>query len=351
MRKLKVDLGELEAAFENASWEASYYLDLETGQVVMITGETSRDLERIYEETYDATKEEQIPLPDILQQSDLRDWQKQVLLEADQVEAGYGTRYIRVPHADSHEAYRDMERFIATVQDERLRDCLWRAISGRGAFRYFKDVLYDYPRERENWFEFSDARVRQRVLNWLESEGIEPVIEPPPAVELPPPARPRLIAEVLAFVRAACKLPGVTRIALLGALATDEPDPQDAELLVTVADDADLAPLATLGRKLAGHAQSFGRRGVVFLANPQGNCLGRTCPWRQCGPAIRLRCEAEHCGRRPYLHDDLEASQLPKALIAAPPIELWPQVVARVPVPGDLERDLMVPLVEEGGER
>jgi len=81
-------------------------------------------------------------------------------------------------------------------------------------------------------------------------------------------------------VRAASRLPGVLRIALIGSLTTDEPDPKDADLLVTVADDADLAPLATLGRKLQGHAQSFNRGGEVFLADPRGNYLGRTCPWK-----------------------------------------------------------------------
>jgi hypothetical protein len=36
-RRLAVDLSELEYAFEDASWEASRYLDLETGQVITIT--------------------------------------------------------------------------------------------------------------------------------------------------------------------------------------------------------------------------------------------------------------------------------------------------------------------------
>ena len=45
---------------------------------------------------------------------------------------------------------------------------------GRGAFRHFKDVLLDYPDERERWFKFKNARVRERILEWLESEGVEP---------------------------------------------------------------------------------------------------------------------------------------------------------------------------------
>jgi hypothetical protein len=31
------------------------------------------------------------------------------------------------------------------------------------------------PNERELWFQFKDERARRRILDWLESEGIEPV--------------------------------------------------------------------------------------------------------------------------------------------------------------------------------
>lgn len=91
--------------------------------------------------------------------------------------------------------------------------------------------------------------------------------------------------------------------------------------------------------------------GEVFLADLRGHYLGQTCPWRRCGPGIRARCDALHCGRRPYLHDDWEAVRLDEALIAAPPIELWPDIVARVPIPEDIEQDLITLLREELGSR
>ncbi len=69
----------------------------------------------------------------------------------------------------------DLVDFIDTVNNLRLRDRLERAIHGKGAFRRFKDVLYDNPEERERWFKFQDDRMHRRVLDWLESEGIEPV--------------------------------------------------------------------------------------------------------------------------------------------------------------------------------
>ncbi len=348
-RKLAVDLSELEYAFEDASWEASRYLDLETGQVITVTGEIRRAIEDLYEESDAQENGEPIDLAELVRRSDLPDWEKDAVIEADQVEKGYGSRYIGVPEADPHEGYRDMEDFIATVKDGRLQDRLWRAIQGRGAFRRFKDVLAEYFHEEQRWFEYKDARLRQRVLDWLESHGIEPVMQGPAPQSSPTPStRTRLIAEVLTFVRAASQLPDVLRIALIGSLTTDEPDPKDADLLVTVADDADLEPLATLGRKLAGHAQGFNRGGDVFLANRRGHYLGRTCPWRECRPGIRQSCDALHCGQRPYLHDDLDTIKLDQHLIAAPPLELWPQVVARVLVPQDVEQNLIVPLEATG---
>ena len=150
--------------------------------------------------------------------------------------------------------------------------------------------------------------------------------------------RYRLLEEVVIFVRAACRLPGVTRIALIGSLTTDKVDPKDADLLVTVTDGADLTQLANLSRKLSGHTQSFGRGGEIFLADERNNYLGRICPWKQCGPGIRASCDALNCGRRPYLHDDLNTIKLPQSLVTEPPLELWPEVVARVPVPQDVTK-------------
>jgi len=70
--------------------------------------------------------------------------------------------------------------------------------------------------------------------------------------------RARLITEVLNLVRKARQLPGVVRIALIGSLTTSKPTPKDFDLLVTVMDEMDLAPLAKLGRKFNGHAVNFG---------------------------------------------------------------------------------------------
>ena len=47
----------------------------------------------------------------------------------------------------SFEAYEDMRDFVARVPDRRAADGLGRTIEGRGAFRRFKDTLYELRRD------------------------------------------------------------------------------------------------------------------------------------------------------------------------------------------------------------
>ena len=173
-RRLKVDLVDLAAAFDNASWEMSYFLDLETGRVILITAETRGQYDELIASIGDVGQTEwAAAFEAALKDWDIPDWQQESVRDANLVETGFGKRFIGIPQADSRDGYHDMEAFIESVTNERLAERLARAIQGRGAFRYFKDVLLDFPKERERWFAFRDARQRQRVLEWLESEGVE----------------------------------------------------------------------------------------------------------------------------------------------------------------------------------
>lgn len=158
--------------------------------------------------------------------------------------------------------------------------------------------------------------------------------------EQPSAVRDRLLREVVGFVRSAARVSGICRVALIGSIVTDRPDPKDVDLLVVVDLDMDLAPLAACARRLQGHTQSFNRGADVFLADEHGRYLGRTCPWKNCGPEFRASCDALRCGVRRYLHDDLWAVCLGDEMIAAPPVQLWPVVERRCALPGDVERVL-----------
>lgn len=79
---------------------------------------------------------------------------------------------IPIEPISSREAYADMEDFIGQVRDPRARELLQRAIEGRGAFRRFKDTLFDFPEWREAWFTFHDVRMQRRAFEWLADEGL-----------------------------------------------------------------------------------------------------------------------------------------------------------------------------------
>ena len=98
--------------------------------------------------------------------------------------------------------------------------------------------------------------------------------------------RQQLLDALRRFVTAARQIAGVRRIAVLGSIVTTKPDPKDIDLLVVVADDADLTALATCARRLQGRVQSFNRGADVFL----GDERGRTSAERATGGTVGLGC-------------------------------------------------------------
>jgi hypothetical protein len=148
-----------------------------------------------------------------------------------------------------------------------------------------------------------------------------------PTSSVAEPRGPLLLA-VRSFVRAARDCRGVLRIALVGSLTTTKAIPKDADVLVTIDNAMDLAELARAGRRLKGFAQAINLSADIFLADEGGRYLGRICHYRECHP--RMACLAQHCGRREHLNDDLHVVTLSKELLAAPPVDLWPNVVRRL---------------------
>lgn len=139
------------------------------------------------------------------------------------------------------------------------------------------------------------------------------------------------------FLESVRKLEGIRRISVLGSIVTAKPNPKDIDVLVVVADQIDLAPLATYSRQLKGRVQSINRGADVFLADERGNYIGRICHWKNCRPGIRMACKALNCGRRPYLYDDLAVVKLNEELVQHPPLTLWPGLEVRCPLPEDVE--------------
>lgn len=150
---LNMDWTALEAAFENHSSEVRCFVDKSNGDVVTVL----------------------VDDPDDPSAGRLRD---------------SPDNFVRIEPIPSREQYRMMERFIATVQHQELKERLQDSIVGKGAFRRFKDVVTQYADERKRWFSFRDVLAHQYILDWLRQQRLEPVEMPGWSLELPPDPEP-----------------------------------------------------------------------------------------------------------------------------------------------------------------
>jgi len=146
-RRIPVNWGDLEMALTSNAGEWTCYLDVRTGEV------------------------QTVPIDRL---GDDDDWPSEEDLE-DALAAGH---LLHVEPLGSRVEYGWMEEFAGTVGDVRLRERLEVALDGRGAFRRFKNVLFDAPAERERWFAFRDERLVVAAREWLAEHDIESTTAP-----------------------------------------------------------------------------------------------------------------------------------------------------------------------------
>ncbi len=146
------------------------------------------------------------------------------------------------PPATSGEAYQDMADFVAVVPDRRAAERLDRAITGKGAFRRFKDTLFELPELRDTWFRFADARATRRALDWLLDAGlVDPdVAERARAGHPDPPILPDPLAAAVAADLRELYGSRLREVVLFGSRARgDHTEESDLDLLVVLDDPVD----------------------------------------------------------------------------------------------------------------
>jgi len=293
-KTLRIDMNELEEAVELGRDVFHYVLDTESGKCIVWPGDA-------YPEDIDDEMQAAI----------------------DMVEEAPPGRFLSLDPDEVRVSIHDARKFADAVPDEAFRKLLRAALdTRRGAFRAFRDVLHQEAGELDRWRHFEQQRLREKIVEFLAENGINVLYEPLPPYQPRLVERQHLLDGAAKFVDRVKRIRGVERIALIGSLATPKQQPNNADLLVTIVTKESVHDIAAAARKLSGHALTMNRGANVFLADRSGTYLGRTCPWRECGPGIRTRCQAQHCGG--HLYDDLHLVKLPKQLIASPPLVIWP---------------------------
>lgn len=140
-------LTELMDSLEMQSEEWIYRYDRRTGKVAMVESSVVGKVEDAQDSELDLTDED--------------------VALARAIVVNEGTRFIELPDKFDFHEYRQMERFIGTVENESVADELWRAIKGKGAFRCFKDTAARHG-VLDAWYRFRDERAKDFVIRWAE---------------------------------------------------------------------------------------------------------------------------------------------------------------------------------------
>ena len=148
-----VKLDDIIDGLESQSDESSSFLNKRTGEVVLINDYEMR------------AAEEGNPL------EDFPDWEQDQVRIAKEILAETG-QYIPLPTKFEIDEYSIMERFCVTLDNQEIGDILYDIISGSGAFRRFKDVIYRYEIEDE-WHSYRDNALKEIAIEWCRENNIE----------------------------------------------------------------------------------------------------------------------------------------------------------------------------------
>ncbi len=144
-----------------SSDEIHVYLNKITGKVLSVTNDDFAIVEYKDESEFSEADEHQIGDSDL---------EKEFFSEVKRI-AALDKDYIKLPsHIDINE-YEIMERFSFSFPDRRIGDMLLDKIRGSGAFRRFKDTIYEYGIEKK-WAKFLDEAYKEISIAWLQRHDL-----------------------------------------------------------------------------------------------------------------------------------------------------------------------------------
>jgi hypothetical protein len=100
------------------------------------------------------------------------DWQKEEVEIAREIVNDAENPFIKPPSKFDFHEYRHMEKFIHSLNNEDAVEQLWRAIKGKGAFRYFKDTA-THLGLLDDWWQYREREIKEFVLDWAKDNGVE----------------------------------------------------------------------------------------------------------------------------------------------------------------------------------
>ncbi len=169
---MTVDYDEIQKAMEDTVRDAfDYYLDVETGDVVILSEDIIARAKAVLSEEFDEDMSDYCEV-EFDRDYDIPDWMEDEVELAVDIFLERNDRYVRIPERMPENVFSAMKEFAEGLENPGLKEELVAILDGEGAFRRFKDALEPYPRERKQWYRFSAKKARREILEWLRSVGI-----------------------------------------------------------------------------------------------------------------------------------------------------------------------------------
>jgi len=172
MKRSDINFDEIQKAQEDTEREAfDYFLDIITGEVIILSEDIINKAWEILSETYDDIADFEDVEPDEI--PEIPEWMEDEIELALNIFMDEQDHYIRIPERNPAKTYAAMTEFVNTVQNQTLKDSLFSVLDGPGSFRKFKDSLASFPKEKKLWHGFNARASRKEIAEWLKTCLIE----------------------------------------------------------------------------------------------------------------------------------------------------------------------------------
>ncbi len=99
------------------------------------------------------------------------DWQIDIIKTIVDIEENYED-YINLPNSEDLDEYELMKSFCYSLEDNQKSGILLNTLNGSGAFRRFKDKIYDLDLQQA-WYDHKENSTKELAIRWCKENNIE----------------------------------------------------------------------------------------------------------------------------------------------------------------------------------
>lgn len=100
------------------------------------------------------------------------DWQRENIEKAISIIEDEDGVYVDFTLRNDYNEYEIIQDFIGTLEDEDIREEMYEATEGRGAFRRFKDGIIEHGVDK-HWYKYKESKIKELIIEWCKEYDIE----------------------------------------------------------------------------------------------------------------------------------------------------------------------------------